>query len=46
MVAGFWGMNFTFMPVTEWHFGFYAVIAGTVAACVLLYVLFRRSGWL
>ncbi len=46
MVAGFWGMNFKFMPETEWEYGFHAVIAATIVGCVLLYYLFRRSGWL
>jgi magnesium transporter len=46
MVAGFWGMNFRVMPETEWEYGFYAVILGTAAVCTLLYILFRRSGWL
>jgi magnesium transporter len=46
MVAGFWGMNFKIMPETNWEYGFHAVIAGTIIACVLLYILFRRSGWL
>jgi len=46
MVAGFWGMNFKFMPETEWEYGFHAVILFTIVACLLLYYLFRRSGWL
>ena len=46
MVAGFWGMNFRFMPESEWKYGFYFVILGTVAACAFLYYLFRRSDWL
>ena len=46
MVAGFWGMNFRFLPETEWKYGFYTVILGTVTICALLYLLFRRSGWL
>lgn len=46
MVAGFWGMNFRFMPETEWQYGFHAVIVGTILACLLLYFLFKRSGWL
>jgi magnesium transporter len=46
MVAGFWGMNFKFMPETEWQYGFHAVIALTIISCILLYYLFRRSGWL
>jgi magnesium transporter len=46
MVAGFWGMNFRFMPEVDWKYGFHAVILFTVAACFLLFLLFKRSGWL
>jgi len=46
MVAGFWGMNFRFLPETDWQYGFYTVILGTAGVCSLLYFLFRRSGWL
>jgi len=46
MVAGFYGMNFRFIPNVEYHYGFYAVIFFTVAACILVYYFFRRSGWL
>lgn len=46
MVAGFWGMNFRFMPEAESEYGFYSIIFATIAACVFLYILFRRSGWL
>jgi len=45
MVAGFYGMNFRFMPEVEWQYGFYAVILFTMAACGLLYYFFKRSGW-
>ena len=46
MVAGFYGMNFKFIPEIEWEYGFYSVLILTVVACVLLYQFFRRSGWL
>lgn len=46
MIAGFYGMNFKFMPETEWEYGFYFTLLITVGACVLLYVFFKRSGWL
>ena len=46
MIAGFYGMNFKFMPETEWPYGFYAVLLFTIGACILLYYFFRRSGWL
>ncbi|HEX5023811.1 MAG TPA: magnesium/cobalt transporter CorA [Agriterribacter sp.] len=46
MIAGFYGMNFKFIPELNWHYGYYGVIALTVTACSLLYYFFRRSGWL
>jgi magnesium transporter len=46
MVAGIYGMNFEFMPELRWSFGYPLVIAIMVAACVTLYVRFRRAGWL
>lgn len=45
MIAGFYGMNFKFMPELEWHYGYYAIIILTVTACSILYYFFRRSGW-
>lgn len=46
MIAGFYGMNFKFMPELEWQYGYYAVILLTIIACSLLYYFFRKSGWL
>jgi magnesium transporter len=46
LVTGIYGMNFTFIPEVEWHFGFYAVLLFTIGVSVFLYYLFRRSGWL
>lgn len=46
MVAGFYGMNFKFMPELEWHYGYFVVIGITLAACITLYYFFRKSGWL
>jgi len=46
MVAGFYGMNFKFLPESEWEYGFYAVVLFTLAACLLLYFLFKKTGWL
>lgn len=46
MVAGFYGMNFKFIPSSTSHYGFYGVLLLTVGVCCLLYYLFRRSGWL
>lgn len=46
MVAGFYGMNFKFMPELSWHWGYPLVVAFTILSCVIIYLLFRRSGWL
>ncbi|MFI5155501.1 MAG: magnesium/cobalt transporter CorA [Chitinophagales bacterium] len=46
MVTGFWGMNFRNMPEAEWQYGFYFVVLITILVCLVLYYLFRRSGWL
>jgi len=46
MVAGYYGMNFKFMPELNWHYGYPAVVVFTIGLCLLMYFLFRRSGWL
>jgi len=46
MVAGFYGMNFKFMPELEWHYGYFFVIIVTISLCITLYYFFKRSGWL
>ncbi|HSU27558.1 MAG TPA: magnesium/cobalt transporter CorA [Chitinophagaceae bacterium] len=46
MVAGFYGMNFKFMPELNWHFGYPLIVGLTLCSCALLYYFFRRSGWL
>ncbi len=45
-VAGIYGMNFKNMPELEWEFGYFAVLAGILAACTGLYAWFRRLRWL
>ncbi|MDX2165586.1 MAG: magnesium/cobalt transporter CorA [Deltaproteobacteria bacterium] len=46
MIAGIYGMNFKFMPETEWHYGYHAVVTVMFGACGVLYWRFRRAGWL
>jgi magnesium transporter len=46
MVAGFYGMNFKFMPELQWAYGYPIVVGVTVCICVIVFYLFRRSGWL
>ncbi|MBO0826926.1 MAG: magnesium/cobalt transporter CorA [Streptosporangiales bacterium] len=46
MVAGIYGMNFTNEPELHWHFGYFYALGLMAVFCVLLYIVFRRSGWL
>ncbi len=55
MIAGVYGMNFERMPELtasvrvsghEVYYGYYVVLAVMVTACLVLYRLFKRSGWL
>jgi magnesium transporter len=46
MIAGIYGMNFNNMPELQWTYGYHLSIVVMVAACVGLYVGFKRSGWL
>lgn len=46
MVAGIYGMNFKSMPELEWQYGYPVVLGVTFGLACVLYLLFRRSGWL
>jgi len=46
MLAGFYGMNFKFMPELQWHYGYFALIIVTIGLCITLFYFFRKSGWL
>ena len=44
--AGIWGMNFKSMPELQWEYGYPLALLIIVAASSVLYVRFKRSGWL
>lgn len=46
LIAGWYGMNFRYMPELEWHYGYHAVIAVSLAVVVFCLVLFRKKKWL
>ncbi|MEP6844955.1 MAG: magnesium/cobalt transporter CorA [Panacibacter sp.] len=46
LVAGFYGMNFRFMPELEWQYGYPFVVTLTISSCLIVYLFFRRAGWL
>ncbi len=46
MIAGIYGMNFEHMPELGWQLGYPFALGLMAAACLFLYSLFRRRGWL
>jgi magnesium transporter len=46
VVFSLYGMNFTFMPELNWHYGYFTVVGATVAGCVFLYIKLKKAGWL
>ncbi|MEU4828595.1 CorA family divalent cation transporter [Actinomadura sp. NPDC023710] len=46
MIAGFYGMNFDYMPELRWLFGYPIVMAVMAVACVIVYYRLSKSGWL
>ena len=39
-------MNFEHMPELSARYGYYVVLGAISALCVLLYIRFRRAGWI
>ncbi|MFJ6213561.1 magnesium/cobalt transporter CorA [Streptomyces sp. NPDC092296] len=46
MIAGVYGMNFEHMPELKYIWGYPAALALMATVCVVLYKVFKRSGWL
>ena len=44
--AGIWGMNFKAMPELQWEYGYPMALGIIVSVCTLLFLRFRRMGWL
>ena len=45
-IAGIYGMNFRFMPEINTRYGYPVVLTFMLVSAVVLYRMFRRSGWL
>jgi len=45
-IAGIYGMNFQNMPELKTEYGYFVVIGAITAACVGLYIRFKRAKWL
>lgn len=46
LIAGVYGMNFDHMPELHWAYGYAWALALMFGSSAVLYVLFKRSGWL
>ena len=46
VVGAIYGMNFDHMPELGTRYGYFVVLAITIAACLILYRRFKRIGWL
>jgi magnesium transporter len=46
MIAGVYGMNFENMPELRQEGGYFGALGAMAVCCAVLYVLFRRRGWL
>jgi magnesium transporter len=46
VIASIYGMNFRYMPELGFRYGYPIVLLAMVASCIVLYVVFKRIGWL
>lgn len=46
LIAGWYGMNFKYMPEFEWRWGYPVVILVSVAVVIFCLILFKKKKWL
>ncbi|MBI1763538.1 MAG: magnesium/cobalt transporter CorA [Acidobacteria bacterium] len=46
LIAGIYGMNFSFMPELGWRYGYVGALAVMLLLALVLYVYFRKIKWL
>ena len=46
LIAGWYGMNFRYMPELEWRYGYLAVFVLSVAVIVCCLIFFKKKKWL
>ena len=46
LIAGWYGMNFRYMPELEWRLGYPVVIAVSIAIAIAWLVFFKRKKWM
>lgn len=45
-IVGIYGMNFNFMPELKWRLGYPAVLLSMAIVTIIIYLWFRKKGWL
>ena len=46
LIAGWYGMNFKYMPELEWHYGYLAVFIVSVLIVIVSLIWFKKKKWL
>ena len=46
LIAGWYGMNFRYMPEQEWHYGYLIVFVVSILIVVFCLICFRKKKWL
>ena len=46
LIAGVYGMNFSFMPELQWKYGYFFTLGLMIGVALLLLLYFRRKRWL
>jgi magnesium transporter len=46
LIGGIYGMNFEHMPELHFRYGYPMALGMMLALAVILYMVFRRRGWL
>ncbi len=46
LIAGWYGMNFRYMPELEWRFGYLAVIIISILIIIVCLIFFKKKKWL
>ena len=46
LIGTIYGMNFTHMPELEWTYGYPLALIAMVVASIVLYLAFKRRGWM
>lgn len=45
-IAGVYGMNFKYIPETEWHHGYFIILGVMFVIAIIMLVFFRKKRWI